>query len=287
MDYATGYYGGSPLIGLANATMTVALMLLLGALFIKVENKSLPHARRGIFSRVTACILAVALLLVASSLISYVTSNLPIFSFRAILSHRSFVVAILTAVLAVSGAAYAVISAFISEEKKILIAFFEIAAALFFGIYAGFTFFRFGDSINQPQKIATEMAMLAVAIFLLEDTRILLGRERRSSYFVCGIIASALSSYAAFPALSVLIARGRLIAFSLAEMLLMLAVLCFIACKLILMAIAIKSTPLNSCAEEESHTDETSQEEAILQISIEELSVQEESEISYEEDTGN
>lgn len=290
MDYATGFYGASLTARVANVMMVAAAVLLLATLFIKVENPSLRPTQSGPLGYLPAGVLSISLLFVVIDLFSYVSINLPYITLAAILSHRSYLVAVLTAILAIFTVAFAAVSALVSEQRNLLRALLGMAAALFFGVYAGFCFFRFDGGINQPQKVLTEMAVLSIAVFLLEETRISLGRERWKSYFVFGILSSALAAYTAIPALMVYIFNSKMIAFSLSEILLILAVLVFAVCKLIAAYRFGRNEPscfvAAICADSTEEISEEADEE-LAQLSIEDVADDGERQAENEEDSGN
>ena len=233
MDYFTGFYDGSILVGIANVTITVSILILLASLLIKVDNVDLRQNPHSPLWYVPAGIMTISTLLLTVDIFSYVGSraggNLSV----ALSEDRSCVAALLAALLAICAVAFFAVSCISTDLKSPLRGYLGIATALFFGIYAAFLFFRSGSAIHQPQKIATEMAAIAASIFLLEETRVTLGKERWKSYFVLGTVTALLSAYAMLPAFAAYIMEGEMIASSLGEFLMLFSVFIFAACRTI------------------------------------------------------
>lgn len=275
MDYATGFYGGSPLVTISDLLMTAVAAILMISLIIKVENLSLRREARGNVGILSAGIIAVSAVLIAVDLIVYILSQTRGGFIDDLLAHRSSVVALLATLLALATAVLSTVSGFLSEERASLRGVFDMTTALFFGIYATFLFFRLGDTINQPQKVVTEMAALAMAIFMLECARIHIGRERPRFYLAFGMLTAALSANALFPALAVCILKRELIAFSISEMILVAAIFIFAVLRL--------ATVVEFKKTEELATDTDS----LSEISAEDAPTEEERQIADEEDSCN
>ena len=275
MDYATGFYGGSPLVTISDILMTAAAAILTISLFIKEGNLSLRRRTEGNVGFLSTGIIAVSAVLIAVDLIVYILSQTRGRFIDDLLAHRSSVVALLAALFALSTAVLSVVSIFLFKERASLRGVFDMTTALFFGIYATFLFFRLGDTINQPQKVVTEMAALAMAVFMLECARIHIGRERPRFYLALGMLTAALSANALFPALAVCIFKGEVIAFSISEMILTAAIFIFAVLR---SATAVEFKRAEALA---TYTDDLSE------ISAEDAPTEEERQISDEEDSGN
>ena len=272
MDYSTGFYGGSALVKIANVIIAAAVLILLVSLFLKVEKGLAGKHLYGPMLYVPSAIMSVSLLLIALDIFSYLwiyTDG----NIAAVLSaDRSCFAALPTALLAVCATAFFIISCVTSKAKSSLRSYLGMAAALFFGMYAAFLFFRFGGAIHQPQKIATEMAALAMAVFLLEETRISLGKERWNGYFTLGVITASLSAYAAFPALAVFIFKSKMIAYSWAELILLLTMFVFATCRII------------SATTSDANAEDT---RALVAEGTEDILAEDERQITDEKDSGN
>ena len=231
MDYFTGFYGGAPLINIANIVMTISVLAPLASLFLKVEGVGLPKDTSKPLWYVPSAVPAVAVLWIATDIFSYVASRVG-GNVAALSSDRSCIVGLLAGVLAICGVVFFAAGALVINTKSLIIGYLGMGAALFFGIYAAFLFFRSGGAIHQPQKVVTEIAAIATSIFLLEETRISLGKDRWQHYLTFGAVAAMLSAYAALPTLTVYIIKGKMIAFSLGEATMLLSVLIFAACRI-------------------------------------------------------
>lgn len=275
MDYATGFYGGSPLVTISDLLMTAVAAILMISLIIKVENLSLRREARGNVGFLSTGIIAVSAVLIAVDLIVYILSQTRGGFIDDLLAHRSSVVALLATFLALATAVLSAVSVFLSPERASLRGVFDMTTALFFGVYATFLFFRLGDTINQPQKVVTEMAALAMAIFMLECARIHIGRERPRFYLALGMLTAALSANALFPALAVCILKREVIAFSISEMILAAAIFIFAVLRL--------ATVVEFKKTEELATDTDS----LSEISAEDAPTEEERQIADEEDSCN
>lgn len=269
MDYSTGFYGGSVLINIANITITAAILILLVSLFLKAEKTALRQNPHSPMWYIPAAIMVVSILLLILDIFSYVGSQAD-GDTSALFADRSCIAALLTAFLALTAVAFFAVSCLSTNVKSSLRGYLGMGAALFFGMYAAFLFFRIGGAIHQPQKIATEMAAIAASVFLLEETRVALGKERWGGYLALGTATVALSAYAALPAFIVYIIKGRMIAHSWEEMAVLLSVLIFATCRTISAAISATADVTVPAAEE-----------------VEDIPTEEERQISDEENTGN
>ena len=269
MDFSTGFYGGSVLINIANITISAALLILLVSLLLKAEKTVLCQNSNSPLWYVPSAIMVVSILLLTLDVFSYIGLRTD-GSTGALFADRSCTAALLTAILAIAAAAFFVVSCLSSNLKSSLRGYLGMGAALFFGMYAAFLFFRVGGAIHQPQKIATEMAAVAASVFLLEETRVALGKERCRIYLALGIATTIVSAYAALPAISVYIIKGRIISHSWGELAVLASVLVFAACRTASAIISMAADNTAPAAEE-----------------AEDISVEEERQIPDEENTGN
>ena len=293
MDYSTGFFGGSLTATVANWAMLLVVAVLLSALIIKVEKPSLRPSFSGPLTYLPSGVLAIALLFLSIEILQYVHEPLYLlfeYGFKAIkLSAVALAVSLLAALLALVAVAYCAASVLISEPRNILRANLGMFAALFFAIYAAFLFFRGGASINQPQRVLTEITVLAAAIFFLEETRVSLGRERWRAYFVFGGITALLSFYNCVPALILYAFKGELLTSGIAELMLAPALLLFSVCRLISNSIRAdeKPSPYAVAISASAPEEKDAPEEELSQISIEEVVENDERQTADEEDPGN
>ena len=268
MDYFTGFYGGSVLVDIANITITVSVLTALASLLLKVENTELRRNPHSPLWYIPAGIMTVSTLLLGIDIFSYVGSCARGDLIAAFSSDRSCIAAFLAALLAICAVAFFSVSCLTSDLTSSLRGYLGIAAALFFGIYAAFLFFRSGSAIHQPQKVVTEMAAIAASVFMLEETRVALGKERWNSYFALGTVTALISAYATFPAFAAYIVNGQMIAYSIAELLMLFSVFVFAVCRTVMAAL-----PTN---EKTTATEPT-----------EEIPTEDERHITDEENSGN
>lgn len=269
MDFSTGFYGGSVLINIANITITAAILILFATLLLKAEKIPLRQDPRSPLWYVPAGIMVISILLLAIDVFSYIGLHTD-GGAGSLFADRSCTAALLAGILALSAAAFFAVSCLSTNVKSSLRGYLGMGAALFFGMYAAFLFFRVGGAIHQPQKIATEMAAVAASIFLLEETRVALGKERWGGYVVLGTATALVSAYAVLPAFTVYIIKGKMIAHSWGEMAVLLSVLIFAVCRIAPMVISAIADITVPAAEE-----------------AEDIPIEEERQISDEENTGN
>ena len=269
MDFSTGFYGGSVLINIANITITAAILILFATLLLKAEKTPLRQDPHSPLWYVPAGIMVISILLLAIDVFSYIGLRTD-GGAGSLFADRSCTAALLAGILALSAAAFFAVSCLSTNVKSSLRGYLGMGAALFFGLYAAFLFFRVGGAIHQPQKIATEMAAVAASIFLLEETRVALGKERWGGYVVLGAATALVSAYAVLPAFIVYIIKGKMIAHSWGEMAVLLSVLIFATCRTISAAIPAVADVTVPAAEK-----------------AEDIPTEEERQISDEENTGN
>lgn len=289
MDYNSGFFGNTLLVHIADYLAVALVLVLFVYLFIKVEKRSPIPSFSGPAVYLPNGVLAMSILFLSAELIGYVSGGNGGF-FESLFSDRSRIVALITALFALVAIAYIALVVFITSPRSLIRAEFGMLAAIFFGLYTTFVFFRTGAPINQPQRILSEMTSLSAALFILEETRISLGRERWRGYFVLGALTSVLSLYTAFPALLVYLFRGEVVSSSIAELIFTLALLVFSVSRLIHVSRLSDGTPSPLAAaidaRGELHTVEESEEEDPSQISIEDVAY-DERQAENEEDTGN
>ena len=270
MDYFTGFYADAPLINIANIAMAISALAPLASLLLKVKGVALPKDMNKPLWYIPSAIMAVATLWIATDIFSYVASrvgdNIAILS-----SDRSCIAALLAGALALCAVAFFAVSALTINKKGSVLGYLGIGAALFFGMYAAFLFFRLGSAIHQPQKIVTEIAAVAASLFLLEETRIALGKDRWQHYLTFGAVTAMLSAYAVLPALAVYIIKGKMIAYSLGEAAMLLFVLVFAICRTVSAVKHAGATADAALAEEE----------------VSDIPTEDERQIPDEENTGN
>ena len=291
MNYGSGFFGTATLVHISDAIMVILVFSLIASLFLKVEKKHSEHSFAGPLVYLPTGVFAMSLLFLAMDIIVYVAEKASRFASTSIFSERSFIVAIAAAIFALLTIVYLALVAFISAPRSLIRANFGMLAALFFALYTAFVYFRAGAPINQPQRILTEMTMLAAALFFLEETRISLGRERWRGYFILGAITALLSLYTALPVLLVYVFRAKVLSSSVAELIFLIALLAFSISRLLHTLNLSDGSPSPLAAAIDAHdspdTAEEDVEDNFLQISIDDVADEGERQIENEEDSSN
>lgn len=233
LDYNTGLFADSTLWRVSGYTVAAVTVLLLLLLAVKIEVAERRASFRGPLTYLPSGVLATALVLSAVNLIEYSAGELGNIFTRALLSRFDCLTALLVAVLALCGAGYCIASVLIPAVRSNLRANLGMLAALGFAIYTVHLFFRTDTPLNNPAKVADEMAFLSAALFMLSETRLSLGRARWKDYFIFAAVSAVLSGYASLPALVTYILRGEIISASIQQSLLLFAFTLFSVLKLI------------------------------------------------------
>ncbi len=233
LDLSSGYFKDTLLISIADYTIAALVVLLLSSLFVKEESPSLRSSFRGPLNYIPSGVSAVALVFVTIDLLSYITNGIGVIFSRKLFSHPSYAVAAATAILAIATIGYFALSALVPAARNLPRAGFGMLAAFFFACYTAYLYYAIGMKVNLPAKILDEMVMLSISLFLLQDTRVSLGREKWKPYFVFGAIAILLTAYSSLPALTVYVFSGKIISENLPRTLLIFAMLIFVASRLI------------------------------------------------------
>ena len=189
-------------------------------------------------------------------------------------------------ILALVSIIYFAVSAISVKRRSIRRSDFGIIVLIFLCCYVAFIFFDTSSALNSPIKTVTLMAVLAILVFFLYETRISLGREMWRQYIAFGFIASLLSAYASIPALIMYFVKGRIIGISIYETILLFSFFVFSTFKLFLVG---ELVPANSSkvvdsliasakeriAELTPDEEVPESDEEIHQISFEELGITE------------
>lgn len=288
LNYYTGYFSDSTLANASGWTVAAMTVLLLVSLAFRGERRELRASFRGPLVYIPAGVLAVAIFFLVADLIGRIIEAKSL-TIQSILANPDLVTTLLSILLAIGAVAFCAASALIPTVRSSLRADLGMTAALFFASYAAHLFFRAGTPINHPAKIVDEMAYLAVAIFLLYETRISLGRVNWRCYTVFATISTVITAYASIPALIVYLAKGETISASIQQSLLLFAAFIFSASRLIhKMNLATDSpsgfaTAIDAKESVPEEIDEVlaEEEDSLPQLSIEDI--EEESERQDEE----
>ncbi len=191
-------------------------------------------------------------------------------------------------ILALLSIIYFAVSAISVKRRSIRRSDFGIIVLIFLCCYVAFIFFDTSSALNSPMKTVTLMAVLAILVFFLYETRISLGREMWRQYIAFGFIASLLSAYASIPALIMYFVKGRIIGISIYETILLFSFFVFSTFKLFLVGelvpekgskvvdslIASAKERIAELTPDDEQVPETNDE--MHQISFEELGITEE-----------
>ena len=278
LNYYTGYFSDSTLADAAGWTVASMTVILVASLAFQSERLELRASFRSPLVYIPAGVLAVAIFFLAADLIGRIT-EVGIVPIQKILISADLVTALLTIILAIGAVGFSAASALIPTVRSALRANLGMAAALFFASFAAHLFFRGGTPINHPAKIVDEMACLAVAIFLLFETRISLGRVNWKSYTVFGAISTIITAYASIPALITYLVKGETVSASIQQSVLLFAAFIFSASRLIHKMNLVADSPsgfataidAKEIAPEEAVQETVEEEDSLPQLSIEDI----------------
>ena len=154
------------------------------------------------------------------------------------------VTAALLVILCAISVAYAIATCLIEAPVSDRRANLGMGCTLLFAVYAAFLYYDTTLPLNAPIKIADQMTYLALALYFLFEVRFSLGREKWGLYTAFGLIAGMMASYSAIPALLVYLIHGTVLSYSIAETILTLGALVFIACRLLLSDLVPENRPI-------------------------------------------
>lgn len=145
------------------------------------------------------------------------------------------VILLLTVLFGLLGIGYYILCLAIREPESELRAWFGMAAGLFFALYAVFLYFDSSLPLNATTKLTSQVTYLAMAVYLLLDVRLSLGRARYRLQVCFGLIAASVSAYAAIPSLLTYFIQGTVIDHTLYETLCTLAFFLLVCARLFAM----------------------------------------------------
>ena len=111
------------------------------------------------------------------------------------------IVGLISGVLAFVSIAYHFFNAFVSESRSVIRSYFSITAIAFPALYSILIFLDNSIALNESTKTLRQTAFIFIAIFLLFEARISLGREKWRLYTVFGLVSSVLAAYTSIPAI--------------------------------------------------------------------------------------
>lgn len=160
-------------------------------------------------------------------------------------------VLLLTVLFGLLGTGYYVLCLALREAESDLRAWFGMAAALFAALYAVFLYFDTTLPLNATTKLTSQVTYLVMAVYLLLDVRLSLGRARYRLQAALGLIAASVSAYAAIPSLLTYFIQGAVIDHSLYETLCTLAFFLLVCARLFAMTRLPENKPLPFLVEAE------------------------------------
>ena len=208
MDYELGYYVDKSLISVANPLIWGTVILLFTYIFVSSKAKL-----RASFSTaatyIPTGILGVATFYLGVRVLTYAmnTSRYPLLSKQS-LTTPSIFIALFIAVLSLVSITHYFYTAFVTESKSGIRAYFSLGTIAFLALYAILVYMDSSVATNAPTKMVNQMAYLFAAIFFLYEARISLGREMWRPYCAFGLMAAALTAYSSIPALITYYANG-------------------------------------------------------------------------------
>ncbi len=251
-DYETGYFKDSILIGIADGIVIFASVFFLTYIFSSRKDINLIPTFTSPQTYVPVGLISTALLFMSVHLgtegvrvykemggfsdLTLDARSLPVILSR-LLALMPFLLALLAILSLVNLLFTALDERHISEQRG----GFGLFTVAFFALYVVYLYFDNTTPINAPTKIVSQMAMLFASVFFLYETRISLGREKWRQYVAFGFIASMLSAYSSIPSLLVYLAKtdvaggSVLIAKSVYEIALTLALFIFITARILLL----------------------------------------------------
>lgn len=229
----TGFFADSTLSAVSAWIVAGVSALLLLPLAAKGKASERRVSFRGPLTYLPAGVLATTLVLLAVDLLGYAKSSLGTIFTRELLTRFDCLTALLISILAICAVGYCITLALIPTVRCNLRAYLGMLASLCFAVCTIHLFFRADTPINNPAKVADEMAFLAGALFMLSDVRLSLGRARWNDYFVFASVSAVLCGYASLPALITYVFAGEVISVGIQTSLLLFALTVFSTMRLI------------------------------------------------------
>ena len=242
LNGGTGYFTDNSIISIATPIIWITAILSLTYIFVGSRVNLRPSFSTSA-TYIPTGMLGVATIFLGVRVLTHTLSaeyRYPILS-KEVLTSPAFILAVAVFVLAILSIGYHFTNTYFVEAKVESRAFFAICTVAFLAIYGMLVYFDTSLPINNPGKIANQMAFLFAAIFFLYESRISLGRETWRAYTAFGLAATALTAYSSIPSIIVYYAKGYVLygtqngAFtSIEEYMMSLALFVFILSKIII-----------------------------------------------------
>ena len=201
----TGYFGGSPLITACNIAMAILTVIFFTHAFSHHRKDSVPkESFCNPPTYITSATLAVGISFAIYDLISaLVNSNGSIGEIES-----GKIIMIVSAATGIMSLAFLLLNAIIETQLSQLKAALGIATSIFFSTYGIYVYLDKSVAANMQQRVATVLALLLMASFMLFEARIPLGHSKWHSYAAFGFMAGLALIYSSVPAIAYYFAKG-------------------------------------------------------------------------------
>ena len=226
----TGYFEGKALITAAGIVTAASAILLFTYVFVAPKGRKLIASFSSPAMYIPSGIVCVSLVFFAVDCRT-AANMLSALSYSGTRASELLLSAL--ALLALLSIIYFVLNTMITERASIKRAGFGIFAVILMTLYAAFLYFDTALPLNAPNKVVDQMAYLFIAVFLLYEIRISLGRECWNLYTGFGFIAALLSAYSSVPSVIAYFIKGTTLSHSTYESALTLCLCIFIICRVI------------------------------------------------------
>lgn len=226
----TGYFEGKALITAAGIIAAASAILLFTYVFVAPKGRKLIASFSSPAMYIPSGIVCVALVFFA---VECRTVSKELAAHPLAQAKTSELILSALALLSLLSIVYFVLNAMITERASIKRAGFGIFAVILMTLYAAFLYFDTTLPLNAPNKIVDQMAYLFIAVFMLYEIRISLGRECWNLYTGFGFIAAILSAYSSVPSVIAYFIKGTTLSHSIYESALTLCLCIFVVCRVI------------------------------------------------------
>lgn len=224
---STGYFSEKVLINIANWLVAAVVLGAVSYIFVADKKKKYVATYRDATTYIPSALVALALVFIAVDLVSELMKPLSSTAV-AIIATNLFAIT-----LAIVGAVAFVASCLLIGRRNATRGALQIAAILFFAVYAAYVYFENPYPLNAPCRVADISAYLSATVFILYETRISLGRDIWNLYTAFGLITVSTCAYSSIPTLIKYFTDGQMVSRSLAEAVLTLTLFIFAAMRLV------------------------------------------------------
>ncbi len=248
LDVGSVYLNDKTLITVADAIAVAFTVFSLSYIFAAEKDMSLSPSFDTAETYVPSGLVAVALAFMSIDMLSIIAGEYGTVFTSEVFRAPHTLLALLCAVLSPLCIINFFLNGFVERKSSTARASFCMICTVFLSSYAAYLYFSPIFPMNAPCKSTDQMASLALAIFLLYETRISLGRTMWKPYIAFGLIASFLAAYSSIPSLIYYVVNGSSPSESVVHNVLMLTFAIFATAR-ILLTVKLSPTALNSTAE--------------------------------------